>query len=83
MYWLVHELESQNNLGYQARVFSWTDRCVWAREDKINTYQAKTYKSVFIVLLLLRWCVSVVLHTLHYVFRRRPQYQKSAKSVAH
>ena len=65
MYWLVHELGSQNNLGYQARVFSWTDRCVWAREDKINTYQAKTYKSVFIVLLLLRWCVSVVLHTLH------------------
>ena len=79
MYWLVHELGSQNNLGSQARVFSWTDRCVWAREDKIKTYQAKTYKSVFIVLLLLRWCVSVVLHTLHYVFRRRPQYQKKCQ----
>ena len=48
MYWLVHELGSQNNLGSQSRVFSWTDRCVWAKDDKINTYQAKTYKSVFI-----------------------------------
>lgn len=81
MYSLVHELGSQNNLGSQARVFSWTDRCVWARDDQINTCQPKTYKSAFIVLLLWRCCVSLVLHTLHFVFRRRPQYQKGAKSV--
>ena len=83
MYWLVHERGSQNNLGSQARVFGCTDRCVWARAEQISKYQAKTYKSVFIVLLLLRCCVSVVLHTFHYVFGRRPQYQKSAKSVVH
>ena len=42
MYWLVHELRSQNSLGSQARVFSWTDRCVWAKNDQINAYQANS-----------------------------------------
>ena len=44
MYWLVHELGSQNNLGYQARVFSWTDvafgpgkiRSIHIRQKHIN-----------------------------------------------